>query len=388
MKNLLKLKFIVFGFILLSFPTACYAQTNNAPNNDLQVVESATYEGKVIEVLSENLDSNNQIIQKVKVHITSGKISNQDIVIDNNISQNSTQNHYKTGDDVFVSYTKLDSGSEVYYITDYIRTGSIITLLVIFVFLALIISFKKGLLALLSLVLSFAILFVIVLPRMKSGADPVAMAIIGVILIIPIIFYLSHGLNKQTTVAIIGTAIALVITGFLSNIFIALAHLTGASSDEAMFLQTIGSNSYNMKGLLLAGMLIGALGVLDDITVSQTSIVYQLNELRNDLTIGELFSRAITVGKDHISSVINTLALVYTGASLPLLILFLNNPKPINDILSFEILSTELVRTLVGSIGLMLSVPITTYLACIVIKRFPHKLNEQDTSEELNPEVN
>lgn len=120
-----------------------------------------------------------------------------------------------------------------------------------------------------------------------------------------------------------------------------------------------------MKGLLLAGIIIGVLGVLDDITISQSAIVFQLKEINNKLKFGELYDRAMSVGQDHISSMVNTLILVYTGAALPLLILFINNPHPFSEVVNYEMIADEIIRTLIGSIGLILSVPITTFIASV-----------------------
>jgi len=214
--------------------------------------------------------------------------------------------------------------------------------------------------------ISFLIIFSFILPQIVSGANPVEIAILGSLVIIPVSFFLSHGFNRKTFVAIVGTLIALVITGILSNIFVDTAHLTGFASEEAGFLQVIKQGTINMKGLLLAGIIIGVLGVLDDITISQSSIVFQLKETNSRLTMDELYKRAMDVGQDHISSMVNTLILVYTGAALPLLLLFINNPHPFSEIINYEIIADEIVRTLVGSIGLVLSVPITTFVATMI----------------------
>jgi len=184
--------------------------------------------------------------------------------------------------------------------------------------------------------------------------------------IIPATFFLSHGFNKKTWIAIGGTLIALIITGVLADIFVEGAKLTGFASEEAGFLQAHKLGLINIKGLLLAGIIIGVLGVLDDITVSQSAIVQQLKEANSKLKAGELYKKAMSVGKDHIASMVNTLILVYTGAALPLLLLFIDNPHPFSDIINYEIIADEVVRTLVGSIGLMLAVPITTFIAAFI----------------------
>jgi uncharacterized membrane protein len=213
--------------------------------------------------------------------------------------------------------------------------------------------------------ISFLVIFIFILPKISAGANPVGIAILGALMIIPPTFFLSHGLNKKTLVAMGGTLIALIITGILANIFVEAAKLTGFASEEAGFLQVAKGGAINMKGLLLAGIIIGLLGVLDDVTVSQAAIVFQLKEANDRLKFNQLYQRAMRVGQDHIASMINTLILVYAGASLPLLLLFLDNPHPFSEVVNYEIIADEVVRTLVGSIGLILAVPLTTLIASL-----------------------
>jgi uncharacterized membrane protein len=182
-------------------------------------------------------------------------------------------------------------------------------------------------------------------------------------MIIPATFYPSHGFNRKTHIAVFSTLIALVATGFLAKFFINFAKLSGLSSEEAGFLQVLNPEVSSMQGLLLAGIIIGVLGVLDDVTVSQASIVGQLKSANPELNTRQLYVRAMKVGHDHISSMVNTLVLVYAGASLPLLLLFTDAAKPFIELVNYEIIADEVVRTLVGSIGLILAVPITTLLA-------------------------
>ena len=157
--------------------------------------------------------------------------------------------------------------------------------------------------------------------------------------------------------------IALVITGFLAKFFVQVTRLTGYASEEAAFLQYARQGAVDIKGLLLAGIIIGTLGILDDITIAQAAIVQQLKQANKKMKPKELFSQAMRVGQDHIASMITTLILVYTGAALPLLLLFIDNPLPFSQVINYEIIAEEIIRTLVGSIGLITAVPITTFLA-------------------------
>lgn len=371
---LLIVLFVLMLFSGISLKPCLAQESTDNEQTEIQVPETDYIQGKIIEILEEkDIDfegqEHSQKYQKLKIHITKGSLAGKDIIVENGASPLAQVIPYHKGDTVIISYSHGLEGNDVFYITGFVRTNGILVLFIVFIVLSLVVGTKKGLYSLLSMVISFLILFLFVLPQIQSGKDPVFIAILASIVIIPITFYMSHGFEKKTTVAMIGTFIALIITGLLSNYFVNLTHLSGTASEESMFLQTLGGIQYNLKGLLLAGIIIGTLGVMDDMTVSQTAIVYQLHDLKNDLSFSELFKRSIQIGKDHIASMINTLILVYTGASMPLLLLFMNNPRPFDEILNFELITTEIVRTLVGSIGLILAVPITTYLACYFEKR-------------------
>ncbi|MFA5135970.1 MAG: YibE/F family protein [Patescibacteria group bacterium] len=363
---LFTLLFVVF-FSCQKHVLAQISTTENTPKEEaLEAIVSKVIEEKQITVMDKK-----QLYQKLELTVTNGSLLHKKIIVENGIIPLVNEQKYYVDDRVMVSMVKHMDGETVYYISDYIRRGAILSLFFIFVVLTLIVAKWRGFMSLLGMALTFFIIFNFVLPQISAGASPVVIAVLGSFIIIPVSFFLSHGMNKKTIVAICGTVIALIITGILAHIYVEIAHLTGFSSEESGFLQVAKAGSINMKGLLLAGIIIGVLGVLDDITVSQSSIVYQLKESNNKMTRGELFTRAMSVGQDHISSMTNTLILVYTGASLPLLLLFINNPHPISEVLNYEIIADEIVRTLVGSIGLVLSVPITTYIAALVVSKKP-----------------
>jgi uncharacterized membrane protein len=237
--------------------------------------------------------------------------------------------------------------------------------------LTVVIADKRGFTSLLGMGISFLVIFFFILPQILAGYSPILIAILGSLLIIPISFFLSHGFNQKTFAAIAGTLISLVITGILAVVFIEAAKLTGFASEKAGFLQVAGQGTINIKGLLLAGIIIVVLGVLDGITISQSAIVFQLKEANRNFSSKDLYKWAMSIGKDHISSMVNTLILVYTGASLPLLLLFVNNPYPFSQVINYEIIADEMVRTLVGSIGLVLAVPVTTLIAAtLAVKKY------------------
>ena len=229
---------------------------------------------------------------------------------------------------------------------------------------------KKGLGSIIGLAISLAIITKFIVPQILAGRDPIAIALIGSIVMLVTTMYLAHGFHKQTSIAVLATAITLSVTGILSVIFVNLTKLSGLGSEDATSLQ-IGLNTINFRGLLLGGMMIGALGVLDDITTGQTAAVYELHKANPSLHFLELIKRARKIGTEHIASLVNTLVMAYAGASLALFIILVMNPshQPLWVIFNSELIAEEIVRTLAGSIGLILAVPITTVLAATVVTR-------------------
>ncbi len=326
------------------------------------------FEAKVIEVLDEKMvrsvDSTVHLpYQKLRLVALDGSLQGSEIEIENGIQGEVNTPRYRQGDKVLVTRTSGHQIADQFFITDFVRRDGLSLLFFIFLFLAIIIAKKRGLLSIVSLVISFAVIFNFVLPKISSGGNPVFVAILGSTIIVPVTFFLSHGFNRKTLIAATGALLAFVITGLLAHLFVGLTNLTGFSSEEAGFLQVAKRGSLDIKSLLLAGIIIGTLGVLDDITISQSAVVFRLRQANPKLKFIQLYRLAMDVGQDHISSMINTLVLVYTGASLPLLLLFVDNPRPFSEVINYEIIADEIVRTLVGSIGLILAVPITTVLA-------------------------
>jgi len=397
MKKNIFLVFVVFGsFFLSGVGSWAYAQlpteelieeTNLTENFSDEVLAEAQAEALNPELLTEEMleakvtqifDETKSLLpgseqyvlsQKLELLVTKGSLAGETLTIETGDLGVPNAPTYQVGDQVMVSFTQDNAGGKLFYISDYVRRDALIGLLVIFLVLTLIIARKRGVFSVLGMVISFAVIFMFVLPRILSGDNPVLIAILGSMVVLPATFFLSHGVNKKTLVAISGTLIALVITGLLAITFVQAAKLTGFSTEEAGFLSFESDQAINMQGLLLAGIIIGVLGVLDDITVSQSAIVFELKSANPKLGIGELYRRAMGVGQDHIASMVNTLVLVYTGASLPLLLLFVNNPRPISEIFNYELIADEVVRTLVGSIGLILAVPITTLIATLVANK-------------------
>lgn len=273
-----------------------------------------------------------------------------------------TGDTFAVGQRVRVAQAEGPDGGVTYYVNDIRRERPLLALTVMFLVAVLAFGRWQGVRALIGLGFTLGVVVVFVVPAMLAGSDPVLVALSAAVVIMVATLYLTHGVRPKTTAAVVGTLVALALTVGLSWGFIELASLTGLADEEAR-LASVQVGGLSLRGLLLAGIIIGALGVLDDVTMSQSSTVFQLRRADPLASFGRLFPGAMTVGRDHVAATINTLFLAYAGASLPLLILFNSSPDPLVAIVSSEIVAIEIVRTLVGSIGLMASVPVTTALA-------------------------
>ncbi len=258
-------------------------------------------------------------------------------------------------------------GTRQYVVVDWIRRPALLWLVGLFLVVSVAVARFKGLRAFIATGTSLAIVIGFIVPRILEGGNPIFVSLVGVGGILILAIYFVHGLNWSTTAALLGTFLAVIATMALGLLFTELAHLTGFGSEEAMMIN-IGASQVNLKGLILAGLLVGALGALTDITIVQASVVRELAHVNPNFGLRELYTRAMNVGLDHIGSLVNTLVLAYTGAALPLMVLLYLNEFSLGRALNLELVAQEVVHTLVGSIGLILAVPITTLLAAAMFK--------------------
>lgn len=271
------------------------------------------------------------------------------------------------GDTIIVG-SSTDGRSRSYYFSDYDRESPVLLLVALFVAAAIAFGRMGGVRALGALAASLVALVWFVIPSVLHGNSPIAVALVGSALIMLVVLYLTGGFNTRTTVAVLGTMASLALIAALAWGFVQAAKLTGLADEDAAFLSAAAS-SINLQGLLLGGIVIGSLGVLDDMTVTQVAAVWELRRANADFDTPRLYRAAERVGRQHIASTINTLVLAYAGASLPLLIYFTQSSLELRQIFTSEVIAVEIVRTLVGSIGLIASVPITTALAAYVVTR-------------------
>ncbi|MFD5817131.1 YibE/F family protein [Streptomyces sp. NPDC127038] len=267
---------------------------------------------------------------------------------------------------VVVAYEPSAPKDLQYSVTDANRKLPLTLLAVIFALVVVVIGRMRGVMALVALAISFMILNFFILPAILQGSNPLLVAVVGSSAIMLIALYMCHGLSARTSVAVVGTLLSLMLIGLLGSFFIDWALLTGNTDDSTGLIHGLFP-SIDMSGLLLAGVIIGSLGVLDDVTVTQTSAVWELHEANPTMGWRGLYRAGIRIGRDHIASVVNTLVLAYAGAALPLLLLFSIAQSSVDTVANSELVAEEIVRTLVGSIGLVAAVPVTTALAALVV---------------------
>lgn len=338
-------------------------------------IAAETYDKAVIvEILEDGVKTAGDIslpYQLLKVRLLTGPDQNKIITIDHGSDFTiNPEQKVKVGNTVVLAKTSTE-GQESYRIFDVYRTNTLLLLTICFFLLILVINRLRGLGSLLGLFFSLLVITLFIVPQIIAGRDPLLISITGSLIIMTTTLYLAHGFGSKTTLAILATFISLLLTGILAIVSVKISSLSGLGNDETASLRFGPTANMNFQGFLLGGIIIGALGVLDDITTTQVAAVGELWETNKKLSMGELFGKGFNIGREHISSLVNTLILAYAGASLPLFIFLAINPSgyPLWVMLNSEFLAEEIIRSLVGSIGLILSVPIATLLAAWYFSR-------------------
>jgi uncharacterized membrane protein len=272
---------------------------------------------------------------------------------------------FRAGQRVRLAVAEQPGQPPYYNIQDLERGRPLLLLVALFVGAVVAFGRWQGIRSLVGLGLSFVVIVSFVVPAILHGHSPVAVAVTGAMAIMLVSLYLSHGVGRKTTAAVVGTALALGLTAALAIAFVAAASLTGLASEEALNAN-FAVGGLSLRGLLLAGIIIGGLGVLDDVTMSQASLVAELHHANPTAGFAALVGGALRVGRDHIAATVNTLFLAYAGAALPLLILFVTGQDSLGSVATTEIVAVEVVRALCGSVGLIAAVPLTTVLAALV----------------------
>ncbi|MFB9320071.1 YibE/F family protein [Cryptosporangium minutisporangium] len=301
----------------------------------------------------------------VTVRLASGPNRGEEITVD--VPSGPGAPDVTAGDEVVLLYLPDTPVGEPYQIADHQRGRQLWVIAAAFLLAVIAFGRWRGVTAVAGLGVTFAILLLFVVPAILAGESPLLVAVVGAAAIMLTVLYLTHGVNRSTSVAVIGTLASLTVTAVLSAAAVGAMRLTGAADEQASYVSIV--HHVDLQGLLLAGILIGALGVLDDVTVTQAATVSELGAANPAYGFRQLYRGATRVGRAHIASVINTIILAYAGASLPLLILIIDSNQPLGRVLTNQLVAQEIVRSMVGTLGLISAVPITTALAALAAGR-------------------
>ena len=328
---------------------------------------STTVKAEVVSILEEgtvSMGEKVQMYQVLQVRLLDGEQAGQLFELEYGKYQLLSDNYrLGVGDRVMVNLEQMPDGSYSIYFIDHVRTNVLLILVLIFIFIGVAMSGWKGVNSMISMALSLLVMFAYIIPQIIEGSDPVLVSLVGALIFLSISQYLIFGWTLKTHIALAGILFAVVITALLSVLFINWAHLNGAGDESAMYLIQLG-NGIDIKKLLIAGVIIGTLGVMDDLVIGQTSAVIELYRADPAMPFAQRFKSAMQIGQDHVSATVNTLIFAYLGATLSMIVLYTISNVDLSVLVNINYVAEEIVRSLVGSIGLFLSVPFTTLIAC------------------------
>ncbi|MDP3771284.1 MAG: YibE/F family protein [bacterium] len=274
------------------------------------------------------------------------------------------------GDAAFVRYLQTPDGEEIFAVEEPDRRGALAWLVALFVVLVVIFGRAQGVRALLSLAIGVAAIAMVLVPRIAAGASPVLWSALVAIGVLALALFLTHGVHRRAVAAFLGVSLTIIGTVLLAHMAVAATGLSGYADETAFYLDIEAGGRLDLRGLLLAAIIIGVIGVLDDVAITQAAAVEEIASAGPSLTRREVYIRAMRVGREHVGALVNTLVLAYTGAALPLLLLL--RGAPLLQTLNREIVAVEIVRAIIGSIGVIVCVPITTAIATALLVRSAH----------------
>ncbi|TAJ15833.1 YibE/F family protein [Patescibacteria group bacterium] len=366
--------------ILFTCPAITFAEEATSTQ------ETVTFsKAKVLEVTNEQTaiipgtDTPSQS-QTLKVEVLDGAEKGNILTFDNDYIQ------LERGDVFYLRHlTSQRDATDIYTVSDPYRLDVLIGLALIFLLLILVFGGLPGVRGIASLAGSIVLIFWLLLPSILQGFSPILSAIGVSSLIIVVGSYITHGFNKTTSAAVLGMLATVVITGLAAFYVVHVANLSGYTSEESVYLNFNTNGSIDMMGLLFGGIMIGLLGILYDIAIGQAVAVEELFRAGAHMTRRQVYQRAIRIGKEHIGALVNTLAIAYVGAALPLLLLMVSSTDTgVLFILNNELFATEIVRILIGSIGLILAVPITTIIASYLLATLQGKGSSKETCTHIH----
>ena len=347
----------LFPFVLLA-AVILYFQFSSVqlPGDGFTTFGSDTVRAEVLQIIEEgqvDLGGHTQKYQIARVNILEGEYAGIPMEIDYGKRQLRSDDYDLTvGSRVMVSISKTPDNVINAYFVDFVRTTPLFWLTIIFAVAIIVISRWKGVRALLSMAFSLYLIIDQIIPHILNGDDPLWVSIIGSIILLGVTLYLTYGWNLKTHSSVISMVLVLLLTGALSGLFVIFTKLNGTGDENVMFLMQMMEKPLNLRGLLLGGMIIGALGVLDDLVTTQSAAVFELHHANPNFGFRALYNSAMRIGQDHVAATVNTLVLAYAGASLPMLLMFSLGHGNYGYIINFSFIAEEVVRTLVGSLGM------------------------------------
>lgn len=360
-------KLFILLIMLTGLISPVFADENSELPSVTGIVENIQYED--VQGLQQG---DNSVKQVVLIKVLSGEFKGTERLVDNMLTGNPAYDiNLKRGDKVILhaeaKTEEITSADDVdFFIADIKRDNALLGVSAIFIALLLLIGRKKGIYSLISIIATVALIFFMLMPMILNGFCPIASAVLVGILSTIITIYLVGGLNSKSSSAIIGTSLSLVFAGALSLLTIYLAHLTGFVGEESMFLYSAHPD-LNFPGLLSASMIIAALGALMDTGVSIASAINEIYETDRTLSVKQLFTSGMNIGKDVIGTMSNTLILVYLGSALPLVLL--SNNIDLQKFFNLNQVATEISSAVIGSIAILLCVPLTAIISAYLIKK-------------------
>jgi len=373
MKKIILILMILWTFIL---PVTAQEDSNNTVlKSELGQVQTVETFGEITPSVNGEL---NQVKQSVEVKILTGPHKDEKVIIDNMLIGNPAYDiNLKHGDKVILHAEQATGGTD-FFIADKYRAGSLYFLAGLFFTLLLLVGRKKGLFSLISIIVTLALIFWVLTPMILGGINPIFSTVLVCVFAAVVAIYLVGGLNAKSSATILGTVLSLVIAGSLSFLVIKFASLTGFSSEESLFLFSAHPN-LNFVGVLASAMIVGALGALMDVGMSIASTVNELYEGNSQMSVSDLFNSGMNVGRDIIGTMANTLILAYLGGAMSLVLL--SNNIDLQKFFNLNQVATEISSALIGSVAIVVCVPITAIMAAWLIQRVDKKSNHQALAE-------
>ncbi|MFN2340659.1 MAG: YibE/F family protein [Halanaerobium sp.] len=377
MKKLFSLFILVSMFICFFSPVLFSQTVTEDPFNENVNFEEGTLKAEVLEVETKEFEEGRmKYNQNLRIEIISNQYEGEIMEIENNIMRNSIYGEklLEAGDRILLAAFYENGELVDLQFQDLLRERGLIYLGLLTLLLLLIIARKQGVRTIIALLLTMGIIFFYLIPQIAEGAAPIQTAVLTSLVLIVIIQGIIGGFKIKSLAAIIGTAAGVICAGALAYIFGQLVELSGLSSEEARLL--IGSElDFDPKGILFAGIIIGSLGAVTDVAMSIASVAESTWQNSRDLSIAKLYKIGLQVGRDIIGTMSNTLILAYAGSSLSLFILFYHFSDGWIELVNMDLVATEIIRGLAGTVGLIITIPITAFTAAVLYHKFDSQKN-------------